>query len=82
MTPSDVDPRRRSLIVFSTTLASMFGVPDFDFGAAPNLAGMTGKIFSEANMVAYVDAFWLIFILALAMVPVVALMRPPRAAQS
>ena len=56
------------------------GMPDFDFGSLPHLAGMKGMIFNEANMVAYVDAYWLIFLLALAMVPVVALMRPPKPA--
>ncbi|MGE3692774.1 MAG: DHA2 family efflux MFS transporter permease subunit [Novosphingobium sp.] len=52
-------------------------MPDFDFGSLPHLTGMKGMIFNQANMVGYVDAYWLIFLLALAMVPVVMLMRPP-----
>jgi len=55
-----------------------YAAPDFDFGSLPQIAGMSGRIFREANMVAYVDAYWLIFLLALAMVPLIALMRPPR----
>jgi MFS transporter, DHA2 family, multidrug resistance protein len=60
--------------------AVQFGLPDFDFSSSPQIAAMSGKMFKEANMVAYLDAYMLILILALAVLPVVLLMRPPRRA--
>ena len=52
--------------------------PDLDFGSVMQMAGLHREIFNQANMTAYVGSFWLTFVLALAMLPVVALMAPSR----
>jgi DHA2 family multidrug resistance protein len=57
-----------------------FGLPDFDFSAPFTLAGMNGEVARQAMMVAYDDAFWLLFLLSAALLPVALLMRAPRSA--
>jgi len=52
-------------------------VPDADFGLLGWLARMEATISREAAMVAYVDAFWLLSLAMLAVVPLVIFMKPP-----
>ena len=42
---------------------------------------LNNELTRQASMVAYVDDFWLMFVLTLAIVPLLALIRPPRATQ-
>jgi DHA2 family multidrug resistance protein len=60
--------------------AFVLGVPDFDFGMPVAVAGMHGEVARQAMMVAYVDAFWLLFLLSVVLLPIIFLMRAPRAA--
>jgi DHA2 family multidrug resistance protein len=54
--------------------------PEFDFGMPGAVAGMHGEVARQALMVSYTDAFWLMFLLSVAALPVIALMRgSPRA---
>jgi DHA2 family multidrug resistance protein len=57
--------------------ATMDGGFDFDLPSA--VAGLNAQITRQAAMVAYVDAFWLLFVLALAVIPLLLFMRGPRA---
>jgi DHA2 family multidrug resistance protein len=54
--------------------------PGFDFGAPDAVAGMHHEIVRQAMMVAYIDAFWLLFLLSVALLPLILLFRPARAA--
>jgi DHA2 family multidrug resistance protein len=51
-------------------------VPDFDFQMPSAVSGMMHEIGRQALMVAYIDAFWMLFLLSLAMIPICLLMRP------
>jgi DHA2 family multidrug resistance protein len=53
-------------------------LPDFDFQEPLAIAEMQGVVARQALMVGYTDAFWLMFLLSLAMLPVMLLMRTPR----
>jgi DHA2 family multidrug resistance protein len=55
-------------------------MPDFDFGVPIATAGMHGEVARQALMVAYTDAFWLMFLLSVAVLPVILLMRVPKRA--
>ncbi len=57
--------------------AVQLALPDFDPGVLATLGEVYRQLVREATMVAYVDAYWLTFILALAMIPLVMLMRSP-----
>jgi DHA2 family multidrug resistance protein len=53
-------------------------LPNFDFNAPAAVAALNGQITRQAGMVSYVDAFWGLFIVTLAMAPMIVLMRPAR----
>lgn len=53
-------------------------LPDFDFLSSEAMAGMHYEAARQAMMVAYIDAFWLLFILSIVLVPLVMLMRPAK----
>lgn len=55
-----------------------WAMPDLDLASAAQAAGLARRAFAEASMVAKVDAFWLTFVIAIAILPVVALLRPPK----
>ncbi len=57
-----------------------FAMPALDFASPERLAMMSGAIMRQALMVAYSDSFWLLSLVAVAMMPVALLMRPPRGA--
>jgi DHA2 family multidrug resistance protein len=51
--------------------------PGFDFDAPLSVARMNAEITRQAMMVAYTDAFWLLFGLTILTIPLLLLMRPP-----
>lgn len=53
-------------------------LPDFDFTLLSAVARLNAEITRQAAMVSYVDAFWALFIVTLAMAPMILLMRPAR----
>jgi DHA2 family multidrug resistance protein len=55
-----------------------YGMPDFDTGAPDVLARMSGEIGRQASMVGNVNMYHLVFLISLAMMPLIFLMRPPR----
>jgi DHA2 family multidrug resistance protein len=54
-------------------------VQGFDFDLPSAVAALNAQINRQASMVSYVDAFWLLFILTLAVIPLLLLMRGPKA---
>jgi DHA2 family multidrug resistance protein len=56
--------------------------PGFDFTMPEQVARMNAAISRQASMVGYIDAFWFLFILTLAAIPLLLLMRKPRKAAS
>ncbi len=52
--------------------------PGFDFTLPAQVARMNAEITRQASMVGYIDAFWFLFILTLAAIPMLLLMRTPR----
>jgi DHA2 family multidrug resistance protein len=56
--------------------------PGFDFNLPSAVAHMNAAITQQASMVAYVDAFWFLFIITVAMIPMLLLLKHrPNAAQ-
>jgi DHA2 family multidrug resistance protein len=53
-------------------------MPDLDFSSLGSLAQMNGEITRQASMVSYIDAFYALFVVTLAVAPLILLMRPPR----
>jgi len=53
-------------------------LPDFDFDLPSAVAGLNAEITRQAAMVSYVDAFWALFVVTLAMAPMILFMRPAR----
>ena len=53
-------------------------MPDFDFNLPSAVAGMNGEITRQATMVSYVDAYWGLFLVTLAMAPMILFMRPAK----
>ncbi|MBW6524882.1 DHA2 family efflux MFS transporter permease subunit [Sphingomonas sp. RHCKR47] len=51
----------------------------FDFDLPSAVAAINAQISRQASMVSYVDAFWLLFLLTLAVIPLLLVMRAPRA---
>ena len=49
--------------------------PDFDFTMPVAVARMNAAITRQAMMVSYIDTFWLLFVLSVAMIPLVPLLR-------
>lgn len=54
--------------------------PDFDFQAPQSVAGMMHEIGRQASMVAYVDAYWLLFLVTLSVIPLCLFLRQPKRA--
>ena len=54
--------------------------PGFDFSAPLQLARMNAEITRQASMVSYVDAFWFLSVVTLATIPMLLLIRSPKAA--
>lgn len=52
--------------------------PGLDFYGPGAMAVMDGEVGRQALMVAYVDSFWLLFIVGLAVMPLVLLVRPAK----
>src|SRR3546814_5586483 len=48
--------------------------PGFDFNVPESVARMNAEITRQASMVSYIDAFWFLFIVSLAVAPMVLLM--------
>jgi DHA2 family multidrug resistance protein len=51
---------------------------DFDFASTPSLLRLNGEIGRQAMMVSYADSFWLLFVIAFALTPLVLLLRTRR----
>ena len=52
-------------------------MPDMDFGSVRSVASMVGLVRQQASMVATVDIFWLLCLVAVGMMPLVLTLRPP-----
>jgi DHA2 family multidrug resistance protein len=50
----------------------------YNLANSGGLAALNGEITRQASMIAYIDDFWLMFILTLAVVPLLFLIRPPK----
>lgn len=53
-------------------------MPDFDFNLPSAVASLNAEITRQAAMVSYVDAYWGLFLVTLAMAPMILFMRPSR----
>lgn len=51
------------------------GMPGLDFSLPDSLAALNGEIVRQATMVSYVDAFWLLFLVGAAAMPLAFLMK-------
>src|SRR3546814_4175626 len=58
--------------------ALSIAAPGFDFNVPESVARMNAEITRQASMVSYIDAFWFLFIVSLAVAPMVLLMRRQR----
>ena len=58
----------------------LFGLhlPEFDFFSQESMMGMYHEAARQAMMVAYVDSFWALYVLAVVLVPLVFLMQPAK----
>lgn len=54
-----------------------YGMPDFDVNAGDMLARINAEIGRQASMVGNVDIYYLVFLVSLAMMPLILLMRSP-----
>lgn len=52
--------------------------PDFDFFSASDMMKLDGEIARQAMMVSYTNSFWLLFVIAFALLPLVILLRSRR----
>jgi DHA2 family multidrug resistance protein len=52
--------------------------PGFDFAAPGAVAGMDAEITRQASMVAYLDGYWILFVMILLIMPFLLLLRPAR----
>ena len=52
-------------------------MPDMDLGSAQGVTAMMGLVRQQAGMVANVDIFWFLCLLAVGMMPLVLTLRPP-----
>jgi DHA2 family multidrug resistance protein len=50
--------------------------PGFDFSIPGSVAGMDAEITRQASMVAYLDGYWILFVLILLIMPFLFLLRP------
>lgn len=55
-----------------------FAMPGIDLSSSGTAAQMMGAVSRQATMVAYTDTYWMLCLIALAMMPVVLVLRPPR----
>ena len=53
-------------------------MPDLDFGAASSAATLVRMAARQAMMVAYVDTWWLLFLISMALLPLAFVMRMPK----
>jgi DHA2 family multidrug resistance protein len=53
-------------------------MPDLDFGAASTAATLVRMAARQAQMVAYVDTWWLLFLISMALLPLAFVMRMPK----
>ena len=53
-------------------------MPGFDFSSLQSLERVDHEILRQALMVAYIDAFWAMFVIGLAVAPLIFLLRRPR----
>ncbi|QJU60091.1 DHA2 family efflux MFS transporter permease subunit [Sphingomonas sp. AP4-R1] len=56
--------------------------PSFDFGTPVLVARMNAAITRQASMVSYIDAFWFLFLITLAVMPLLLLLRKPKKADA
>lgn len=52
--------------------------PGFDFTAPMAVASLNAEVTRQATMVAYIDAFWFVFLITLVAMPMLLIMRKPR----
>ena len=52
-------------------------MPGFDFNVPVQVARLNALITQQASMVAYIDSFWFLFIVTLAAMPLLLLLRKP-----
>jgi MFS transporter, DHA2 family, multidrug resistance protein len=52
--------------------------PGMDWTSVDSLRALNGEVTRQAMMVSYVDAFYFLFIITLAAIPMIFLMRPPK----
>ena len=53
-------------------------MPEFDFGAASSAATLVRMAARQAQMVAYIDTWWLLFLISMALLPLAFVMRMPK----
>ena len=53
-------------------------MPDFDFGIPAQVAALNAEVTKQAAMVSYIDTYWLLFVITVAIVPLILLMRPAK----
>ena len=53
-------------------------MPDFDFHMPSAVARLNALVTRQAAMVSYIDAFWLLFVITVAITPLLLFMRPAR----
>jgi hypothetical protein len=53
-------------------------MPDLDFGTATTAATLVRMAARQAMMVAYVDTWWMLFLIAMALLPLAFVMRMPK----
>src|SRR3546814_7144995 len=67
-----------ALPIWPDNPALSIAAPGFDFNVPESVARMNAEITRQASMVSYIDAFWFLFIVSLAVAPMVLLMRRQR----
>ncbi|HEX7856126.1 MAG TPA: DHA2 family efflux MFS transporter permease subunit [Sphingobium sp.] len=58
-----------------------FRWPDLDFDTPAQVARAMAEVVRQATMVAYTDSFWFLFVVTIAMIPLLLLMRPMKRAK-
>jgi DHA2 family multidrug resistance protein len=53
-------------------------MPSFDFLSPSSVAGLDANMTRQASMVAYLDGYWILFVLVILISPLVLLLKPPR----
>ena len=75
---TDVPPGTQQYTFYGTAMGAGLGAA-MDPANIGAFAGLNGEITRQASMIGYVDVFRLGLIASLAMIPLVLLLRPPRA---